>query len=144
MKKRTLQVKFMIIEHAPESSDSDDESVTDVLNELKQQMESIDVMAKSLEATVTDLYKRAKTETVDWMEEPLTPRRHIQKWCALHGLSNKPTISEFTDACLAAAWSTDLESRMLTFKKEDAAILWNGQRRITVFDMIRLIPTLFQ
>lgn len=144
MKKRTLQVKFMIIERAPDSSDSDDESVTDVLNELKEQMQNIDMMAKSLDATVTDLYKRAKAETVDWMEEPLTPRRHIEKWCALHGLSNKPTISEFTDACLAAAWSTDLESRMLTFKKEDAAILWNGQRRITVFDMIRLIPTLFQ
>ena len=144
MKKRTLQVRFMIIESAPESSDSDDESVTDVLNELKQQMQSIDVMAKSLEATVTDLYKRAKTETVDWMEEPLKPRRHIQKWCALHGLPANPTISEFTDACLAAAWSTDLESRMLTFKKEDAAALWNGQRRITVFDMIRLIPTLFE
>ena len=144
MKKRTLQVRFMIIESAPESSDSDDESVTDVLNELKQQMQSIDVMAKSLEATVTDLYKRAKTETVDWMEEPLKPRRHIQKWCALHGLPENPTISEFTDACLAAAWSTDLESRMLTFKKEDAATLWNGQRRITVFDMIRLIPTLFE
>ena len=143
MKKRTLQVKFMIIESAPDSSDSDDESVTDVLNELKQQMQSIDVMAKSLETTVADLYKRAKTETVDWMEEPLKPRRHIQKWCALHGLPENPTISEFTDACLAAAWSTDLESRMLTFKKEDAAVLWNGQRRITVFDMIRLIPTLF-
>lgn len=135
----------MIIQDAPESSDSDsDDSVTDVLNELKQQMQAIDLMTKSLETHMTDLYKRAKKETVDWMEEPLSPRRHIHKWCALHGLSSHPTMSEFADACLAAAWSTDMESRVLTFKKEDAAVLWNGQRRITVFDMIRLIPTLFE
>jgi hypothetical protein len=141
--KRKVHIKIMFVE--PIDSDSDDgESVSEVLNELKAQMAQIDNMAKSLDAHVTDLYKRAKVETVDWMKEPLKPRRHIEKWCALHGLPDRPTIDAFTDACFAAAWATDLESRMLTFKKEDAAILWNGQRRITVFDMIRLIPTLFE
>jgi len=142
--KKTLRIKIMFVEPTPDSDSDDGESVSEVLNELKVQMAQIDNMAKSLDAHVTDLYKRAKVETVDWMKEPLKPRRHIQKWCALHGLSERPTIDEFTDACFAAAWATDLESRLLTFKKEDAAILWNGQRRITVFDMIRLIPTLFE
>jgi hypothetical protein len=33
---------------------------------------------------------------------------------------------------------------MITFKKEDAAILWNGRRRLSVFDMVGLIPSLFK
>jgi hypothetical protein len=107
-------------------------------------MEQIDTMAKSLDSHVLGLYQRAKAETVDWMNEPLKPRRHIEKWCALHGLGPRPTMDEFTDACFAAAWSKDLESRVLTFKKDDAAILWNGQRRLTVFDMIARVPTLFE
>jgi hypothetical protein len=147
MKKR-LQVKFMFVSAAPPPSDSesesDGESVSDVLSGLKAQMQQIDVMAKSLDTHVLDLYRRAKTETVDWMNEPVKPRRHIQKWCAVHGLGLRPTIAEFTDAVLEAAWSLDLESRILTFKKEDAAILWNGQRRLTVFDMIARVPTLFE
>ena len=140
--KRKIHIKIMVVE--PESDSDDGESVSDVMEELKVQMAQIDAMSKSLEAHVTDLYKRAKVETVDWMKEPLKPRRHIQKWCALHGLSERPTMDEFTDACFAAAWSTDLGSRVITFKKEDAAILWNGQRRMTVFDMIRLVPSLFE
>jgi hypothetical protein len=107
-------------------------------------MDQIDTITKSLDTHVLELYERAKIETVDWMKEPMKPRRHIQKWCALHELSSRPTIDEFTDACFKAAWSVDLESRVLTFKKEDAAILWNGQRRLTVFDMINLIPSLFE
>jgi hypothetical protein len=146
MKKR-LHVKFMFVNSTslPESeSESDGESVSDVLHGLTEQMEQIDNMTKSLDSHVLALYQRARVETVDWMKEPMKPRRHIQKWCALHGLGPRPTIDEFTDACLAAAWTTDLESRVITFKKEDAATLWNGQRRLTVFDMIARIPTLFE
>ena len=151
MKKR-LRVKFMIItpvdntdaNSSVHDSDSDGESVTEVLKELTTQMEQIDTISKSLDSHVLALYQRAKVETVDWMKEPLLPRSHIQKWCALHGLSERPTIDEFTEACFAAAWSLDLESRMITFKKEDAAILWNGRRRLSVFDMISLIPSLFK
>jgi hypothetical protein len=148
MKKR-LHVKFMFIQPAPPTtessdSDSDGESVSEVLKGLTAQMGQIDTMAKAIDSHVLSLYQRAKVETVDWMKEPLKPRRHIQKWCALHGLSLRPTIEEFTDACFAAAWSLDLESRVLTFKKDDAATLWNGQRRLTVFDMIGRIPTLFE
>jgi len=146
--KKHLHVKFMFISPTPLSSESDSESdgesVSGVLQGLTEQMEKIDMMAKSLDTHVLALYQRAKVETVDWMKEPMKPRRHIQKWCALHGLPLRPTIDEFTDACLAAAWTTDLESRVLTFKKEDAATLWNGQRRLTVFDMIGRIPTLFE
>jgi hypothetical protein len=146
MKKR-LQVKFMLVQSAPSDhsdSDSDGESVSDVLKGLTQQMESIDSMTKTLDSHILSLYERARVETVDWMKEPLKPRKHIQKWCSLHGLPARPTMDEFMDACLAAAWSVDLETRVVTFKKEDAATLWGGQRRITVFDMVRLVPTLFE
>lgn len=147
MKKRTLQVKIMFAEpkHDPSSeSESDGESVSDVLNELKMRMKEINNISKSIDSHIIDLYKRAKSETVDWMNEPLKPRSHIKKWCSLHGLSDNPTMDEFIEACLDAAWKTDLDSRMLTFKNEDAAILWNGTRRVTIFEIIRLVPTLFE
>jgi len=147
--KKHLHVKFMFVqpevkETEASDSDSEGESVSEVLRGLTAQMEQIDTMSKGLESHVLSLYERARLETVDWMKESLKPRRHILKWCALHNLPSRPTIEEFTEACFAAAWSLDLESRVLTFKKEDAAILWNGRRRLTVFDMIALIPTLFE
>lgn len=149
MKKRQLKVKIMLIESRPQRDDSDPdseegESVSEVFNELKQQMSQIDAIAKSLDTQVIDLYRRSTAETVDWMNEPLRARPHIQKWCVAHGLSSKPTMDEFTEVCFEAAKSMDLESRMLTFQKEDAAILWDGQRRLTVFELIARIPTLFE
>ena len=147
--KKHQRVKVMIIstneaDSPAYDSDTDGESVTDVLKGLTTQMEQIDTMSKAIDSHVLALYHRAKVETVDWMNEPLKPRKHIQKWCAIHDLVTRPTINEFMEACFAAAWSMDLESRVITFKKEDAAILWNGRRRLTVFDMIALIPSLFE
>ena len=52
-------------------------------------------------------------------------------------------MEDFLDACYAAAKSMDLESRVLVFGKADAAALWNGQRRLTVFEIIALLPSLF-
>jgi len=150
MKRGVIQVKFMIVNTANQVADSgsdtdtDIESVSDVLAELKEQMRQVDTASKALDSHVVGLYHRAKLETVDWMNEPLRPRHHIQKWCALHGLPSSPTVTELTDKCFSVAKSMDLESRVITFYKEDAAILWGGKRRITVFDMIARIPTLFE
>jgi len=124
--------------------DSDGPSLSDVLSEFKQQMTQIESVTKNLDTHVIDLYRRAKYETVDWMQEPLKARAHIQKWCSLHGLPQNPTLDVFIDACFDAAVSIDLESRMITFKKDDAAILWNGRRRLSVFDIISAVPTLFE
>ena len=147
MKKRILHVKFMIVDSVPEKYDSesdDGESVSEVFSELKAQMDQIDTMTRSLDSHVIGLYKRTKAESIDWMNEPLKPRRHIQKWCAKHDLNERPTMNEFMDACFDSASSADLESRVITFNKDDAAILWNGKRRLTVFDILGLIPTLFE
>lgn len=126
-----------------DSSDSDEEGLETVLSELKMQMESIETISNQLTTHVVDLFQRAKRETVDWMREPLRPQDIIEAWCAEHGLSKTPTLEEFTEACFSAATSLDLETRIATFKKEDAEILWKGKRRISVFELISLIPTLF-
>ena len=126
-----------------DSSDSDEEGLETVLSELKMQMESIETISNELTTHVVDLFQRAKRETVDWMREPLRPHHIIEAWCAEHGLSKTPTLEEFTEACFSAATSLDLETRIATFKKEDAEILWKGKRRISVFELISLIPTLF-
>ena len=144
MKKRVLQVKFMIVNNSPPSSDSEDDSVSDSLKELKENARHLDAMSKKLDVYIADLYHRIKVEDIDWMKEPMRPRPHIQKWCALHGLPATPTIDEFTEKCFAAAKSMDLDSRVITFHKDDAALLWGGRRRLDVFDVVQRIPTLFE
>ena len=124
-------------------SDSATESIDTVLSELKAQMVQIETVSASLVTHVTGLFQRTKRETTDWMKEPLRPRAHIEAWCAEHGLPVTPTLDEFIDACFAAAKSMDLETRIATFKKEDADVLWKGRRRISVFEILSSIPTLF-
>jgi len=124
-------------------SETDQEGLETILSDLITQMECIEATSNELSTHITELFQRAKMETVDWMNEPLRPRNEIQEWCVQHGTSDTPTLNEFIDACFSAASFLDLETRMITFKKEDAEILCKGRRRISVFEMISLIPALF-
>ena len=148
VKHRKIQVKITYMEHLPQESDteseSDGESAEFVLQGLKEQMAEIETLSKALDTHVLDLYRRTKSETTDWMNEPLLPRAHIRNWCSKNGLPPRPTVNQFIDACFAASSSMDLESRTLTFPKGDAAILWSGQRRLSVFDVVARVPTLFE
>ena len=126
-----------------EYSDSEQEGLEKVLSDLNAQMAMIDETSKNLTTHVIQLFQRAKRETVDWMQEPPKPRAAVAAWCAQHGLSTTPTLDEFVDACLGAASFLDLETRIATFKKEDAEALWKGKRRISVFEIISFVPTLF-
>jgi hypothetical protein len=129
--------------HSESGTDSEQEGLDTVISELKQQMNTIERVSNELTTHVTDLFQRTKRETTDWMQEPLRPVRHVGEWCRIHGLSSTPTLDEFITACFAAATFMDLETRIATFKKEDAEVLWEGRRRISVFEMLSSIPTLF-
>jgi hypothetical protein len=125
------------------ATSDDDESLTTVMKEFKEQMDQIEKVSESISKQVTQLYARAKEETTDWLNEPLSPRPPLKEWLKERGLTTRPTMEEFLDACYEAAKSMDLESRVLVFGKADAAALWNGQRRLTVFEIIGLLPGLF-
>ena len=137
---RVLRMKVMFVEEQSESSESDVESLSAVMSEFKDQMQQIEQATKKIDSQVTGLFTRAKKEGVDWLHEPLSPTPKLQAW--LKGRPN-PTIEEFLDLCFDAATSMDLETRVLTFNKADAAALWGGQRRLTIFDMVAMIPALF-
>jgi hypothetical protein len=124
-------------------TETEQEGLDTILSDLKVQMEEIEANSNELTTHVVRLFQRAKRETVDLMQEPLMPKASIRAWCAEHGLSGTPTLQEFIDSCLSAAIFLDLETRIATFKKEDAEILWKGKRRISVFELVSLIPTLF-
>jgi hypothetical protein len=126
-----------------EEEDEDLAGLESLLGDLKEQMHQIYTASTAITQQVQSVYSRAKHETTDWMTEPLKTRSALRPWLESHGLPTKPTLHEFLDACFAAATSVDLETRVMTFRREDAALLWNGQTRITVFDMIAAIPTLF-
>lgn len=125
------------------SSDSEQEGLEKVLSDLNAQMTTIQAASADLAIHISDLFQRAKVETVDWMNEPLKPQPPVEAWCIKHGLSARPTLQEFIDTCFGIASFLDLETRVATFKKEDAEILWKGRRRISIFDLISSIPTLF-
>jgi len=143
MPPRFLRLKVMFVE-TPESDSDDSESLGDVMAEFKAQMEEIDRATKSISTQVIQLYARAKEETTDWLTEPLVPKPALKAWLKSRGLSSRISVEEFLDVCYSSAKTMDLESRVLTFSKADAAALWNGQRRLTVFDITALIPTLFE
>jgi len=78
------------------------------------------------------------------LDEPLIPKPRLREWLEANGHSNRISIDEFLDICYNTAKNMDLESRVLTFHTSDAVALWNGQRRLTVFDILAYIPTLFE
>ena len=124
------------------SSMESDEDLSGIMAELKGQMEELHRASNEIHKDVVNLYRRAKQEDKD-LEAPLNPKPHVRDWLKKRGVTRHPTMSEFLDACYDAAMKIDLESRVITFHTEDAAILWNGQRRLTVFDMVSLLPGLF-
>lgn len=129
--------------YSDSATDSDQEGLDTVISELKQQMNTIEHVTNEVTTHVTELFQRTKRETTDWMHEPLRPMQHVREWCRLHEVSLTPTLDDFIEACFTAAIFIDLESRIVTFKKEDAEILWEGRRRVSVFDILSSIPTLF-
>ena len=123
--------------------DAEHESLSEVLETLKVQVSQLDVITRSLDNSILELFYRVKCETTNWMEEPLRPESKILGWCRKNNLPDTPTIDIFIEECFAHATSIDLETRMLTFTKEDAVVLWNGQQRVSIFDIIASVPRLF-
>jgi hypothetical protein len=133
----------MVVEPAESESDSDD-SLSEVMDDFKKQMKEIEKASQAIDTQVAKLYSRAKEESTDWLSESLRPKPALKAWLKSRGLPINPTMEEFLDACYSAAKSMDLESRVITFHRSDAAALWGGERRLTVFDVVARIPTLFE
>ena len=124
-------------------SDSDSESVEGVMSGLVEQMKQLCEVSEKIDSTVLGLYARAKSESIVWMHEPLRPNPTVKAWCSKHHLPSTPTINELTDAIFAVAQSLDYETRMLTFRRVDADMLWQGQQRLSIYDVITRVPGLF-
>ena len=119
------------------------EELNAVIDTFKHQMHQIYVASQAAEQQVGRLLTRAKEETAPVVVEPLRPRPAMAAWLAARGLPADPSLEECMTFCLDAAESHDLETRTILFTQDDAAVLTRGQRRVTVFDMLRLIPALF-
>jgi len=146
MPRKMLHIKLMLRTASDVSSieSSDDMSITDVMDDVRTQMNEIERASQTITQQISQLYSRAKEETTDWLTEPLTAKPALSAWLHERGLPYRISIDDFLDACYKSAKFMDLESRVITFHKVDANALWNGQRRMTVFDLISMIPTLFE
>jgi hypothetical protein len=144
---RPLDDASSISSFEDESSSEDEEKAAEelhaVIDTFKHQMHQIYVASQAAEQQVGRLLTRAKEETAPAVVEPLRPRPAMAAWLAARGLPADPSLEECMTFCLDAAESHDLETRTILFSQDDAAVLTRGQRRVTVFDMLRLIPALF-
>jgi len=128
-----------------EDLDDTGESLEAIIGELKAQMTTLDAACGEVRGQVKSLFRRARTEEVRWMDDPLVPRQGLKEWLERRGLKEDTlTLRAFLDAVFSAATSMDLETRVLTFAKKDANALWAGQTRLTIFDVIAALPQLFQ
>lgn len=120
------------------------ETLKGVMSGLMEQMAELVKGAGAASTQVRAVFKRAKFQSTEWTQEPMKPRSAaVASWCEAHALPLKPTLTEFFGTALRAAKSVDLESRVVTFHRSDAKVLWNGETRLTVFDMIGALPNLF-
>jgi delta 1-pyrroline-5-carboxylate dehydrogenase len=120
------------------------ESLKVVMQGLVEQMAGLVREADATQGQVRAVFKRAKFQATEWTQEPMKPRSAaVAAWCEAHALPLKPTLTEFFAAAIRAAKSVDLESRVLAFHRSDAKVLWSGETRLTVFDMIAQLPNLF-
>lgn len=129
------------------SDSGDEEARADALHEtidtFKHQMHQIYMASKAAEQQVGRLLTRAQEEAAEVQVQPLRPRAAVSAWLAERGAPADPSLAEFMEICLDAAESQDLETRTITFSADDAAVLTGGQRRVTVFELLRLVPRLF-
>ena len=114
------------------------------MDDVRTQMNEIERASQTITEQLSQLYSRAKEESTDWLTEPLIPKPALSAWLQERGLPNRISIDEFLNACYSSAKFMDLDSRVITFHKVDANAIWNGQRRMTVFDIISTIPRLFE
>jgi hypothetical protein len=135
---------------ASDEDSSDEEERAAALHEtidtFKHQMHQIYMASKAAEEQVGRLASRAKEEAAEVQVQPLRPRAATSAWLAARadrGAPAEPSLAEFMELCLDAAESQDLETRTITFSAEDAAVLTGGQRRVSVFELLRLVPRLF-
>jgi hypothetical protein len=126
-----------------EQDSSDEESLTMVMSSFTEHMVSVDELTQALDSQVRNTLSRLKRETIDWLTEPLMPKPPVKEWLEKHGQSSPISMEQFLDTCYSAAKTMDLESRMLTFSIDDAAVLCNARRRISLFDLVANLPNLF-
>jgi len=126
-----------------EDLDGEGESLQNIIGELKEQITTLNVACGDIRGQVKSLFRRARTEEVKWMDDPLKPRLHLKGWLQQNGLGETPSLREFLNTVFSVATSMDLESRVLTFTKKDASVLWSGETRLTIFDIIAQLPQLF-
>ena len=141
MRPKFIRLRIMIQD---DSSSDESESIVSAMAEFKEQMKKVDDITREVSAQVRRVCIRAKEETKDWLNEPLTPKPKLAAWLKENGLHLRPTAEEFLDICFERAKSLDLDSRTIAFRKSDAIALWDSEQQMTVFEIVSKFPSLFE
>jgi len=144
-----MRIIMKIQLHSNESDESDDsssvgsavsseESSSTILANLEEELIAFEPMFDKIQEHLEAFEKRVKQPPINSFF-PAT--ESVLAWCNKKGLTSPFSLEEWFQAVLTDVVSTDLESRMLNFGYTD--VPW-AQREITVFDLLRGVPTYFR
>jgi hypothetical protein len=127
------------------SSSDDEEQATDVLSNFKETIQSFEPVMDMIEASLDAVRERIHTAPVKPFEAPLVPkteaaRAWLQTVC--RDTDAQCSAKEFVERVLRRAKQIELGTRHIHLAGEDAA-LFHGTLVLSLWDLIRCIPTLF-
>ena len=88
MRPKFIRLQIMIQD---DSSSDESESIVAAMAEFKDQMKRVDEISREVSTQVRRVCTRAKEETKDWLNEPLTPKPKLAAWLKENGLRLRPT-----------------------------------------------------
>ena len=135
--------------HSPETESDSESSVSasasvsvsestseELFAHLEEELGAVEPILKEIEGHLEAFEKRVKQPPINSFIPATEP---VLVWCKKKGLGSKPfSLEEWFQAVLTDVVSTDLETRTLKFGF--AGLPW-GKREISVFDLLRSVPT---
>lgn len=127
------------------SSSEEEERAADVLDNFKETLQSFEPVMDLIEASLSAFRDRIHTTSARPFDTPLVAtteasREWLQTVC--RDTDAKCSAKEFVERVLRRAKQIDIGTRKIHLANEDAA-LFHGTMVLTLWDLIRQIPTLF-
>jgi hypothetical protein len=153
-----IEIRIMEVDDDASSStttsteeSSDYEEFADDLATFKEQVHTVYMATEQLNRRLLLACERAAEEeeevaTADAWMGPQRPIPTVEAWLTARGVPTPLPFQAFFAACLDAAESLDLDTRTVTFRPEDAAILFGGpaeKRTVSVFELLSSLPAWF-
>ena len=131
---------------ATSTESSDLEELAEDMDTFKEQIHAMYVATERIGQQLLGVTARAveEEEAAAAAARPPVPVPAVKAWLATKDAPTMLTIKEYMEYFLDVAESLDLETRMVTFREEDAAILTGGRCSLEVYELLPILINCFQ